>query len=521
MRTLKRLGTGVLAVGVAAAGMLMSAPIASAHTGTLATSAVCNDDGTYQITYAGKTTGVPESGRGHRATLLVGEVKPADSTITDVPPTVTGNTTYSFHQVVAGTATHAQATAFLTWGDGATSDPIGKIDLPGNCTPPTPVAPSGDLTTDCVEGGGQVVASHLDSGTAENVTWQLVSGTEGSHHKVEAGPNSSGSLEVGGLGNGISVWLQYSTGNGFVDEGAVVTTGDCTPPVVNPSGSFTVVCSETGADVTIGTLDSGDSEQDVVWTLSYGTQATTVNSADLVAVPALAALALKYTVGGGESHTVQSGTAPESCGTTGDGSLKIVKSVTPTGDAAFGDTLTYTLKVTAGGSLGQTGVVVTDDIPSLKSGRDSGTTTYVPGSAACDAGTCTAVYDAAANLVTWSLGDMAPGTSRTVTFQVVIDTPANLEAGVPAVTIYNSAAVRSTETPSTPSNEVQTPVTAVLAVRHSSTPDDQPTAVLGSTLPHTGAPGQLPWTLAAAALFLVMGSSLILVARRPEVARVR
>jgi hypothetical protein len=376
MRTLKRLGASVLTMGVAVTGLVMTASVASAHTGTLTTSAVCNDDGTYQITYTGQTANVPPTGPGHVATLTVGEVKPDGSTITDVPPTVTGNTAYTFHQIVAGKTTHAQATAFLTWGDGAKSDPIGKIDLPGNCT--APVAPSGDLKADCVDGGGHVVAGKLDNGTAENVTWRLVSGTEGSHHTVVGGPtSSSGPLEATGLDEPTKVWLQYSVGeDNWVDEGSVVTTDECSTPVVSPAGSFTVVCTEAGAKVTIGTLTSG-SMQGVVWTLTYGSASQTVTSGDVVAVPARAALALKFTAGDNTSGTVQTGTAPESCGT------------------------------------------------------------------------------------------------------------------------------------------------AVLGEHHSHQPAaNQPTAVLGVSLARTGAPAQLPWTLGFAALFLVVGSALIFLTRRPEAARV-
>jgi len=613
MRTLKRLGASVLALGVAVAGMVMTAPLASAHTGTLKTSFICQDDGTFKVTYTGTTTNVPGSGPGHVATLTVGELLPTGSTVTDAPAKVTGNTTYSFHQIVPGTATKAQATAFLAWGDGAKSDPIGKVDLPHNCTAPvapsgdlttdclnggghvaaahldngtasnvswrlvsgtdashttvvgtqapngsleanglpdatkvwlqvntghgwadegsvvttgncTPVSPSGDLSTSCVNGGGQVVAAHLNSGTAGNVTWRLVSGTDASHTTVVGTQAPNGSLEANGLPDATKVWLQFNAGNGWVDEGSVVTTGNCAP-VVPPSGSFTVVCSATGATVTLGTLGSG-THNNVVWTLTFGSDSKTVSTGDVVAVPALAALALKYTIGSADSHTVQSDTAPAACAPAGERSLDIAKAVSPTGDAEFGDTLTYTLTVTAGGNLGQSNVVVSDYIPGYKPGRDSGKTTYVPGSAACDAGTCSAAYDGSAKLITWGLGDMAAGTTRTVTFKVTIDSPAeSADGGVEATTIFNSGTVGSTETSTKPSNEVVTPVTAVLGVKqghkpvHNDTPDD--TAVLGSSLPHTGAPGQLPWTLGTAALFLLLGTALVVFARKPEAIKAR
>jgi uncharacterized repeat protein (TIGR01451 family) len=732
MRVLKRVGASALAFGVAAAGMVFSAPIASAHTGTLKTSYVCQTDGTYKITYSGSTSNVPTSGPGHVATLTIGEVQPVGTTISGAPATVTGNTSYGFSQVVPGTATSAQATAFLAWGDGAKSDPIGKVSLKGdckppvvkkpsghldtdcvnggghvvasnldkgtfpnttwrlvsgtpashtnvvatqaangsleasglpdatqvwlqynngngtwvdegstkttgNCTPPVVVQPSGDLATDCVNGGGHVVASNLDKGTFPNTTWRLVSGTPASHTNVVGTQAANGSLEASGLPDATQVWLQYNNGNGtWVDEGSTKTTGNCTPPVVVPTGSFTVVCSETGATVTIGTLSSG-SKQNVVWTLTYGSASKTVSTGEVVAVPALSALALKYVAGDNSSGTVQTRTAPDACPPTGtvdktaqpasgsvvspgqavtytvtvkntgsvkidnkpavdtlpahvtlvagsitgggtassDGrsitwavtldpgasatytyqvtvdadapakaallnrvvflqdeattthevgerSLEVVKSVTPTGDAEFGDTLTYNLKVTAGGNLGQTAVVVTDYLPGYKPGRDSGTTTYVAGSAGCDAGTCTAAYDDATKLITWQLGDMAPGSSRTVTFQVTIDTPAaDADGGLPATTIFNSAAVASTETPKKPSNEVETPVTAVLGVKHGQTPAPPTTSVSGGSLPHTGAGGSLPWMLSAAGMFTLLGGALIMVARKPKVVRVR
>jgi len=516
MRTLTRLGASVLALGVAVAGMVMTAPLASAHTGTLQTSYTCQDDGTFKVTYVGTTTNVPRTGSGHVATLTVAELLPTSSTVIDAPATVTGNATYTFHQIVPGTTSQAQATAFLKWGDGAKSDPIGKVTLPHNCT--APVAPSGDLITDCLNDAGHVAAAHLANGTASNVTWRLVTGTEAAHTAVVATPAANGTLEANGLPDATKVWLQVNTGSGWSDEGSVVTTGNC-KPVVPPSGSFRVVCSATGATVTIGALGSG-TRSDVVWTLTFGSDAKNVSSGDVVAVPARAALALKYTVGGGDSHTVQSFTAPAACVATGERSLDIAKSVSPTGGAEFGDTLTYTLKVTAGGTLGQSNVVVSDYIPGYKPGRDSGKTTYVPGSAACDAGTCSAAYDGSDKLITWGLGDMAAGTSRTVTFKVTIDSPAeSADGGVRATTIFNSGAVGSTQTSKKPSNEVVTPVTAVLGVKQgkpvgNDTPD---TAVLGSTLPHTGCPANQAWTLGMAALFLLLGTAPALFARKPEV----
>src|SRR5471030_565449 len=115
MRALKRAGASLLALGVVAASMVMTATVASAHTGTLATTPVCQSDGTYKITYTGTTANVPASGLGHVATLSVGEIKPAGTKITGAPATVTDNTNYTFSETVPGTTTLAQDTAFLLW----------------------------------------------------------------------------------------------------------------------------------------------------------------------------------------------------------------------------------------------------------------------------------------------------------------------------------------------------------------------------------------------------------------------
>jgi uncharacterized repeat protein (TIGR01451 family) len=153
------------------------------------------------------------------------------------------------------------------------------------------------------------------------------------------------------------------------------------------------------------------------------------------------------------------------------GNLGLVKTVTPTGSAKYGDTLTYGLTASTLGDLDQHAVVVTDVVPDK--------TTYVAGSAACDTDPCTASYDAATNTVTWELGDMAHGTSRHVTFKVTIDTPPeNADGSLPSTVIVNSGVVASTETPETPSNEVRTPVTAVLGEKVV-----KPLPFTGSTVP--------------------------------------
>jgi uncharacterized repeat protein (TIGR01451 family) len=124
--------------------------------------------------------------------------------------------------------------------------------------------------------------------------------------------------------------------------------------------------------------------------------------------------------------------------------------------AKYGDTLTYTFDASTTGKLDQTDVHVTDVVPDG--------TTIVDGSAGCsDAGQCDATYDGATRTVTWSLGDMAAGTTRHLVFKVTIDTPqADANGGLPPETIFNFGVIGSTETQNTPSNKVRADIVAVL-----------------------------------------------------------
>ena len=167
------------------------------------------------------------------------------------------------------------------------------------------------------------------------------------------------------------------------------------------------------------------------------------------------------------------------------GALTLGKVVTPVAAddvvVEFGDTLTYTLTASATGTLGPSRTSwSTHYLPGRDPARPaSGSTTYVAGSAACvGAGTCTVSGPDANGLITWSLGDMAPGTTRQVTFQVVIDDVAGTAGETVAVDILNAGAVKSDQTPVTPSNEVVTPVTKVLGVKipNEEKPEEQPEA---------------------------------------------
>ena len=112
-----------------------------------------------------------------------------------------------------------------------------------------------------------------------------------------------------------------------------------------------------------------------------------------------------------------------------------------------------------------------------------------------------------------------------MSFKVTVDTPeADEDGALPAVEVRNAGAVSSTEVPTKPSNEVVTPVSAVLGVKTgpNNTPDETspevvqasgtpPTAVLAAT------GGAIPWpaTVGLAALLLLSGIVLVGIGRRP------
>ena len=174
--------------------------------------------------------------------------------------------------------------------------------------------------------------------------------------------------------------------------------------------------------------------------------------------------------------------------------------------AQFGDTLTYTLKATVGPAAGVSSATVTDVVPAG--------TTYVAGSAACDPGTCTVSYDASTRALTWALGDLAAGTSRTVRFKAVIDTPiAGAGGAIPAVRILNVGAVESVQTPKAPSNEVRTEVVAVQGVKIVKPPT---VTTGGSALPRTGPAVPLLPLTGAAVLMIGLGVALTAAVRRRE-----
>lgn len=193
------------------------------------------------------------------------------------------------------------------------------------------------------------------------------------------------------------------------------------------------------------------------------------------------------------------------------GDLTLVKRVAQS-SAEYGDTLDYSFTAAATGTSTQHNVVVSDVLPDG--------TTYADGSARCtDAGTCTASYDDATRTVTWSLGDIAAGSSRELGFSVTIDTPDYDPAvGLPAKVIHNVASIAADGFTAAPSNEVKTPLVAVLGVkvvRKPPTKHDKPAVepTSHSRLPFTGS--NLPvWPATAIALMLITAGTGLTVTRR-------
>jgi len=175
--------------------------------------------------------------------------------------------------------------------------------------------------------------------------------------------------------------------------------------------------------------------------------------------------------------------------------LDIVKKVNKS-SAEFGDTLTYSFTVTAGG-VDQTGIKATDTIPDG--------TTYVPSSATCSTG-CSASLSG--GVLTWDIGNLAQGQTVDLSFKVTIDTPASAADGsIPAVTIHNFGLVNSHElVDPVESNRVKTDVIAVLPLHVTRPPSHSP-------LPFTGLPVGLVQLLTMSLGAVGIGSLMVQVAR--------
>ncbi len=187
-------------------------------------------------------------------------------------------------------------------------------------------------------------------------------------------------------------------------------------------------------------------------------------------------------------------------------SLGLVKANSPTVDQLVqaGSTITYALTATAGGTLAQANVVVSDVVPTG--------TTYVSGSAACVGWTpCTVTEPTVApKTVMWALGTMVPGNSATVTFKVTVN------SGLNAGTVITNVGTVASSLTSAVSNEVTNKLTEVKGevIVGPTTPTVTPAAVEGETLPATGESVPVGYLVGTGVGLVALGALLTALSRR-------
>ncbi|HEU5043301.1 MAG TPA: SpaA isopeptide-forming pilin-related protein [Nocardioidaceae bacterium] len=200
------------------------------------------------------------------------------------------------------------------------------------------------------------------------------------------------------------------------------------------------------------------------------------------------------------------------------------------GSVAFGDLVKYVITVGASGSRTAHAVQVSDFVPGYapEDTESTGRSAYVDGSAACTGTPCTTSYDAGSGRLEWSLGDLAGGTSRRVSFVVRMpDLPAHptYVKGVYTETVVNVADVTWQQESATTaratgylartmrSNAVRTDVVDAPQVLHIP-PAHRPHDSGGPGLPNTGAPAHTGMITLLGWLSVLCGGWLVL--RRPR-----
>lgn len=200
------------------------------------------------------------------------------------------------------------------------------------------------------------------------------------------------------------------------------------------------------------------------------------------------------------------------------------------GTVAFGDLVKYVITVGASGTRTAHAVQVSDFVPGYAPGdtESTGRAAYVAGSAACTGTPCTTSYDAGAGRLGWSLGDLAGGKSRRVSFVVRMPAlPAHptYVNGVYTDTVVNVADVDWQQesataaraagylTRSMRSNAVRTAVVDAPQVLHIP-PAHRPHEGGGPGLPNTGAPAHTGMVTLLGWLSVLCGGWLML--RRPR-----
>jgi len=129
-RILKTIALAVLALGITVGG----ASMASAHASQITGTSVCQNDGTYTVTWK-----VANDFNSPETVSYVSKV--GGGTIAGLPANIAASpsTPYKFASVtqsgIAGNAHNAGLTVHGVWGDGYSQNDSGSVNLAGNCTP--------------------------------------------------------------------------------------------------------------------------------------------------------------------------------------------------------------------------------------------------------------------------------------------------------------------------------------------------------------------------------------------------
>ncbi|MDQ1600448.1 MAG: hypothetical protein QOD68_1922 [Actinomycetota bacterium] len=407
----------------------------------------------------------------------------------------------------------------LSHYDGLNNTAAGLDVLANGCQVPgegEQPEPSGSLSGSCAD-DAFVVTGSTDEDGADDARFRL---TIAGQAPVEVSGDFSKTVMADA---GTVVTLEYQLGDGaWTSTGETITVTDCTPAQPTPAtGAFGVACDTDGTAngvVTIGTLATHDNTGSYELRATPGVTTANVTTGQQIDVPLGAQLGLYFVPSSGPAYVVDTDTAPAACGGSTitppppatERGLSVVKSVSPTGPSTIGATLTYSLAVTTTGNAAQTNVTVSDVLPGYRTGTTSGTTTYVAGSATCSgSGTCTTAYDPTTHQVTWGLGTLPAGTSRSVSFRVTIDRPAASGGSIPGFDVVNVGVVGSDQVQPMTSNRVVTPVAAVEGVKMGRPGTSSGPGSVVQVLPHTGPGFRLGVTLGVAALLLLAGLGLV------------
>jgi large repetitive protein len=282
-------------------------------------------------------------------------------------------------------------------------------------TIPPPSSGSGSIDLSLAKLVNGLSSTTVDVG--DTVTYSLT--------VANAGPDDATGVVVEDALPAAVTFIEQTGGTGTLSaDGATWTVGD-----VDAGGSatvtFTASVDQTGTHTNVAEVTKAD-QPDTDSTPGNGCEGAAANEDDCAEATVIA-------------HEV------------GAASLTLVKTNTPTGtlvgyldESGNARTVAYTLTVSAGTGADEENVVISDTVPDG--------TALVTGSLTCDApGTCTT--SASGSDLTWALGTLPAGTSRSVHFTVTVLPPTEAQAAAGSWTITNAGFATST-THETPSNEV-------------------------------------------------------------------